>query len=164
MDRLPIQALIHNKDFNLSNCKFDLIPQFNGKPKEALWTSTYLNSIEISDWYIWCKKGDFEIKDCLYLIEPKEDTRVLKLNNVEDLVEFPTVRAFNQITLDFERIFKRGYSGITLTKEGLINIKSLSSLRRLNSVVSSFWSWDCESTVWFNTDWIKSIKLERILR
>ena len=41
--------MIHDKDFNLDNCQFDLTSHFNGKPKKALWTSTYLNSEEISD-------------------------------------------------------------------------------------------------------------------
>ena len=154
-----LQALIHDKDFDLKKCQFDLTPHFNGKPKKALWTSTYIDKESISSWYLWCCMEDFELKDCLYLIEPKSNIKVVELNDVEDLLDLPTVRVFNQVTLDFERIAKRGYFGIHLTKEGFWSIKDL-SIYHLNSVVSSFWGWDCESTVWFNTDWINEIWLE----
>lgn len=157
---IRIQALIHDKDFNSDNCQFNLTSHFNGKPKKALWTSTYLNPEEISDWYLWCKEEEFELRDCLYLIKPKENIKVLELNSIEDLVKLPTVRLFNQVILDFNLIAKRGYYGIHLTRYGLSNIRGL-SINYPNSVISSFWSWDCESTVWFNTDWIERIWLER---
>ena len=145
-----LQALIYDKDFDLKKCQFDLTPHFNGKPKKALWTSSYIDEESISSWYIWCCMEDFELKNCLYLIEPKSEIKVLELNNAEDLLDLPTVRVFNQVTLDFERIIK----------EGLWSIKDL-SIYYLNLVFSSFWGRDCESTAWFNVDWINRIWLER---
>lgn len=157
-----VQALIHDEDFNPDNCQFDLASHFNGKPKKALWTSAYLNLEEISDWYLWCRAEEFELRGCLYLIEPKENIKLLELNSIEDLVELPTVRLFNQVILDFNLIAKRGYSGIHLTGGLLFDIRR-NMIRRpsilVDSVAESLYSWDCESTVWFNTDWINKLGL-----
>lgn len=172
---IPPQAIVWSSDFDLQKVKFDLKTNFADKPMQALWTSTYNDDFTKIGWIYWnLGQGGELLKDCLYKVTPKEGVRIFEVDSESDLQssrlpkvekrpfvkrlfgidkERDTVEGF----IDFSTLAKRGYDGLHVTANaarlghafGLVDKKTIDSL----------YCYDCESTVWFNTNWIESIEL-----
>ncbi len=126
-------------EFNLAKAEFDLTPWwFHGKPTKALWSSTFENGI--SDWIknrIWNK---CEVGNRFYLIRPKRDVKVFEVLSKEDEAKVPLDENGH---IDYQSLANQGYDGLRTTSF---------------TFFGPFDGWDCESTVWFNKDWIESVE------
>lgn len=142
-DKINTQLLIHSSDFCISKVKFNFTNSLN-KPYKALWTSTLIDT-NSSSWDLWCQINEFNVKNhrIKYKIIPKDNLKIFEINNEEDLNFLPKIYdpIFNKNVIDFNIIAKL-FDGIHC----------------INYILPQLYGWDCESTVWFNTNWIKSIE------
>lgn len=124
------------------------------KPKKALWGSPVDAEFGWRDWCEgeqWIPRNgrdyeDFEdyfTKSFKWTL--KEGSKILTINKVEDLngiyrAGLMRPNQYRSVALDFYRILDAGYSAVELT-DGCIGHMFV------NSLESSFNSWDCESIV-----------------
>ena len=163
------QTLVQDYDFDIKNVKFNLDASIvNGKPNEALWTSSLIEGNNISEWVEFIKYEDFKIKPCLYILEPKDKVNLYYIDNMNDIESIPVLVDWKgNVTIDYKKLQRWGYDGVSLTSEGNCIMKSFRYYSGLNnsedlfSLLMKMTTWDTESTVWFNTNWIKSFRLER---
>lgn len=168
VNSIGIQLMTHNRDFKLYKVDFDLESIFINKPNEALWTSSLdKDNKYMSAWIEWASYEDFILKECLYKIVPKKDIRIFEIDGIDDLVEISTERipdddvfgSFYQI--DFRDLKHKGFDGVHLTTKGNLQLHNPPLHRimignKLRTIVGVN-GWDCESSVWFNTEWIDDI-------
>lgn len=166
--KIQTQTLVQDYDFDINKVRFNLDASIvNGKPKEALWTSS-LKENNISEWVEFIKYEDFKVKPCLYVLEPKADVKLYHIDSINDIKSIPVLTDWREIvTIDYKELQRQGYDGVNLTSKGNLTIKSFwyytgfNSSEDLRSLLIGMTSWDTESTVWFNTNWIKSFRLKR---
>lgn len=172
---MPIQAIVYGPDFDLSKVKFDLKTNHVDKPKSALWTSTFQDDLREIGWIKWNLWEDCQLlKDCLYKVVPKEGVRIYELNSEEDLTScrlpkldgpssiarffgFDKERELTEGYIDYEALAKRGYDGLHVTWDAARLGHSFGNVDQ--KTIDLLYCFDCESTVWFNTNWIDSIEL-----
>lgn len=168
---MPIQSVVFGPDFSLDKVEFDLHTSDINKPKRAMWTSSYDPEWKSIGWIAWnlAEQTDM-LKDCLYRIVPKKRVKVYEIDTVEDWLSarLPKIEKRNPIQrflfgrlttegfIDFVDLAKRGYDGVHVTHQGAMIGHDFSANREAQR---SLYSYDCESTVWFNTNWIKSVEL-----
>jgi len=138
---------------------------FIKKPKRetGLWTSTWREETQDSDWVEWCVGNDFGNPDgCYwYLLIPQTDIRLYTIDSVADLHRllrrYPWVTERQQrmnammgsshfAQPDFESLAKE-YDGLHLTERGNA-VTHLSYPQDMNA-------WDCESVCWFRWKFAK---------
>jgi len=142
-NKINTQLLIHSSDFCISKVKFNFVNSLN-KPYKALWTSTLIDT-NSSQWDLWCQINEFNIKNhkIKYKIIPKNNLKVFEINNEEDL---------NSLPKQFDSFL--GKYMINFNKVS----KLFDGIHCIDYTLPQLYGWDCESTVWFNTNWIKSIE------
>lgn len=169
---IPIQALMHSKDFSIDHVQFDLskggtkklkFPEnlFHYKPKEALYTSNYVEPIDNIPWlkYLtWQANGSacLRNRDCLYKITPKKNRKVYEVGCLNDYADMPLNKKFYP---RFKELQRMGFDGIHICGDAR---KALYGNRRYtpnfyNSFVEFHIAYGCDTWVWFNTDWIEDI-------
>lgn len=148
-----LQAMVHYADFDLSKVCFDLNETFANKPRKALWTSDWNNNIEEIAWIEWAKWEDFQIKEFLYKVVPKEKVKVYEVSSYEDYYSKKLPKTGNYKNINYVELQERGFDGFRVTRSGawLGHNFGDRGVLQLNA-------FDCESTVWFNTNWIKTIE------
>lgn len=125
------------------------------KPQGAFWTSTqYYDAPYVSAWEEWCRRNDFHCGKNHFLIHPKKDLKVLEPTKVSDLRTIEPDLPLPYPIIDFEYYASQGYDGFHLSEKALYMMEADRCMR-------PFHAWDCESTAWFNMNWIDSI--ERIM-
>lgn len=121
-----------------------------GKPRGALWTSTY-NPIYGSGWVCWCVAYRYNEPFDLHwtVLSIPKSARIAVIASHADLARlierYPRILR-GRLGLDFERLSAE-YDGLHLTNEGYVRTRSKRSGPALVG-------WDCESTLWFR--WIFS--------
>lgn len=149
------------RKLDFSQAAFDLKCDERWKPNEAFWTSSvYFGKDDRkyhSAWTDWCEINDYLCNydsDVAYILIPKKKTKVLTINDGEDydrlIRDYITVKKtfdprYNEY-LDFKKMQDNGYDGFHLTSNAAWQFH-----------FHQFNSWDCESTAWFNVDWIKEV-------
>lgn len=117
----------------------------------GIWTSTLIGK-DSSDWDKFTSSEEFYEEPIMkYIVEPKAGVRVLTINSLEDyqnaleiygmnvdINEYPMAFSSNRV-LDYSKIIA-DFDCLRLTEDGLYANRM------------SFYTWDCESTIWFNTD------------
>jgi hypothetical protein len=167
--------LIFKENFDPSKADFDLSASVVNKPNMALWTSTLISK-KSSAWDKWCKDNWYprcKGKPEKYILRPKDNLKIVEIDNDDDFKDLPTIslldylykdsdKAFDEKDsilnfsrmIDFEKLANDGHDGIHLTERGAtIYHTNYNS----DEYTMNFNSWDAESTVWFNANWIDSI-------
>lgn len=138
---------------------------FIKKPKRGtgLWTSTWREDTQDSEWVEWCGDENFgNPSEChWYLLTPHPDVRLYTVDSSVDLRRLLKTYAWetarrselNRVAggiyfawIDFERLAK-DYDGLHLTSHGNA-VTHLSYPHDMNA-------WDCESTCWFRWKFTK---------
>jgi hypothetical protein len=144
--------LIHYGDKEFKPRKF--LPISNAgwiKPKGGLWTSP-LDSKH--SWKQWCEAENFGncSKEAFFIIELKEEARILKVDSPYDLKQWPQVeesnpylKNMNRFLPDFETLTK-SYDAIWLTEIGE------TSTRFGFHDKYSLYGWDCETVLILNKE------------
>lgn len=117
------------------------------KPIGGLWASKVYDNY---GWENWCKRNGFHIDELedYFIFTLKEDTRILKINNIKDLEPLPKCKKIDEfdflnigwIFLDFEEIQKQ-YDAI------FVNISD-------SDLYYALCGWDCNSLLVMNSDCI----------
>jgi len=132
---------------------------FLNKPDNGFWTST-LKGDKWSEWAEWSEgEGYGDISSGTVLeIQPGVSMYIIdNSSHFEKLLEkFPYKFMESELRMDNTYIdfvkFSKVYDALYVTSNGVRKNKNLSSLS------SSLYSWDVESTVWFNTKKLKIVK------
>lgn len=158
---------------------------FNG----GLWTSSYIeekyreedyDKKDYSEWARWFINENFHIYsyEDISILYPKEDTKVFTINNIEDLYEASSrlgdicddkllkhnIARADNLVIDFQKLSK-SYDGIRVTKEGAWRLHWFDDSIYDNDkyrMLISLNAWDCESTLWFNVDWIDKVEYKKV--
>ena len=158
------QAVMMN-GFSIDKCWFNLLPNGVNKPRHGLWTSTFKDNPSDIGWIEWCYYNMPEwIQDELYMIIPKSSANVYEINDIDDylsdeLIKLPEdENVFLKSQINYQAMANKGYDGIHFSERAAALGHSFGFDDKLTWDVSlSLNSVDCESTVWFNTDWISSV-------
>ena len=176
---IPKQAMVHSEHFNINGVVFDLEQRGINKPYKALWTSTWNDVVDEIPWIAWCKSENFTIRDHirLYQIIPKRNLKILNIDTPEDYMSDDLIRIGSDETDDcirpdfwnddyeyslyisYKEMKNRGFDGIHFSK----NIISIShEFKMYETINGSYNPWvlncmDCESSIWFNTNWIDKV-------
>jgi hypothetical protein len=81
--------MANSKDFSLDKVEINLYESGVNKPLKALWTSDLKYPLEDTGWISWCLQEDFEMKPYLWVLIPKEDTKVHTIDSLEDWDDCP---------------------------------------------------------------------------
>ena len=157
------QCLLMVRDFKPMNAEFILATNHvKNKPIKALWTSTMEKNLEDVGWLSYSYSMErSKDKNSIFKIKPKDDVRVLVIENANEymnevpLIEDHTNAYRNRMgyVINYEEISKY-CDGVHFT-EAAAALGHCSFNRRIPWWVSdSLNCIDCESTVWFNSDWI----------
>ena len=181
MKKVPTQALVCDKSFNINDIKIDLeTNRCNNKPYSALWTSTWRRDPFRIGWINW-NIGVYQnlshsfLKSQLLRLFPKKGIKLYEINNEKDFKNLPILGKGNDnyewiqklyynydcIYFDYKELERRGYSGLHVTDKAISMGRDLfkgfkEGFDPYRMAISGF---DCESTVWFNNDWIKSFSI-----
>lgn len=136
--------------FYPSYAKFCLRNRLSTKPERALWSSTLVDGT--SAWEKWCEYEEPEWVNGVphWVLVPKETTKVFTVDTIDDAWELPTMPIGRYKQVDFCQLARDGYDGLHLTENGAAELHW-----DTDSLGFDFNAWDCESTVWFNADWIR---------
>ena len=109
-----------------------------------MWTSTLINT-NSSQWELWYQINEFNVDKykIKYKIIPKDNLKIFEINNQEDL---------NFLPKQFDCFLDKNVIDFNIIA------KLFDGIHCINYVLPQLYGWDCESTVWFNTNWIKSIE------
>lgn len=120
-DRLPLQEDLFQPVGNNGGLKI--------KGSGGLWTSTWLGEEEGSEWIQWCLGESFNCPHNFvwkgYLLEPKDDLRVLTIDTVEDMhIMFDTygydyLPSISMEGIDFIKM-SQDYDCMRLTSNGQV--------------------------------------------
>ena len=143
---IPLETTIHT------------LPHPVHKPGGAFWTSSYTPKKKwASAWIEWCYEFNFKCGSNHFLITPKKGLKIFRPDDIKSLKSLPKEEGsfcgitIYPVTVDFAWYADEGYDGFHLEPE---------------DVWMGFWdfgamppfkSWDCESTAWFNYNWIERI-------
>jgi hypothetical protein len=154
--------------FSIDRCMFNLHPRGVNKPQRALWTCTYTDNLSEIGWLEWCYYNQPDwIQNELYLITPKKEVKVYEITTLEDyksdeLIKLPNNDIFTSQYIDYEAMADKGYDGIHFSTyaaslgHAFTLFSDDESTMNISMALNPI---DCESTVWFNTDWISSVEL-----
>ena len=146
------EALVADDNFNLTEVRFSLNTVFTNKPDEALWTSSWNDVYKEIAWIEWSLREYFKIKDVLYKVTSKRPVKLYEIDTPEDY-ESHLLPKTDEYYIDYKKLVDLGFDGLHVTDTGAIlgHVSDFEYMMRLNA-------FDCESTVWFNTDWIGEIE------
>jgi hypothetical protein len=127
---------------------------FVKKPAQGtgLWTSTWREERQDSDWVEWCVGNDYgdPYGSNWFLLTPQEGTRLIQIDSLKDFHRLLRDYGYEDARLkeygfmhrgiDFEKLVLE-YEGVYLTEKGNAETH-LSYPDDLNA-------WDCESILWF---------------
>jgi hypothetical protein len=153
---LPRQLHLSRESLEL---RAEVVPVRNGgilghKPVIAtgLWTSTYDEEEQSSEWIEWCRSNYQSPLDARawFLLEVEETARIA---TIDTLADFRTLldqyarpalyemsfSSLDERKLDFERL-AHDFDALHLTRNGQDETQF---------DFPHLWGWDCESTVWF---------------
>ena len=157
------QAVMMN-GFDINKCEFDLSPRGANKPSRALWTSTYKDNPSNIGWIEWCYYNMPNwIEDELYLLIPKPETNVYEINTIDDYLSEELIKLSvydNPMgpLINYQAMCNKGYDGIHFSSRAAALGHSFMFDDKLTWDVSlALNAIDCESTVWFNTNWVSSV-------
>ncbi len=120
------------------------------KPSTGLWTSSVLNdSPFLSAWQEWCANNDYHCGIHYFTLIPKTNLKVFEPDNLSDLRTIEPELPILPPSIDFAWYFHEGYDAFHVS-DRILNMPA--------DDIHPFHGWDCESTVWFNYDWIDCIK------
>lgn len=157
---IPLQVLTHDKDFALDKIEFSLETNpSNNKPYTALWTCDFQENVEDVGWINW-NLNWFKsyIKSNLYHLVPKnEKFNIYEISSLDDLTDIPYIEIYEERVFDYKKLKEEGYDGLHITQRGA-NLGHRYDGSVPFEVVNMMNGFDCESTVWFNTDWIEEVK------
>ncbi len=147
------------------------------KPKSTtgLWTSSWREETQDSDWVEWCRGENFgdPDKDQWFLLTPRIDARIYMIDSLTDLERLliqyewysPLAKKIARTvgreharyytSIDFERLSKE-YDALHLTEYGNGQLH-LSYPLDLNA-------WDSESTIWFHWCFTEVRKIQLALK
>ena len=156
------QVLVSAKDFDPSKSIFNLETKtINNKPKKALWTSTMKDNLADTGWIEFFHFNETVHKeeyDCIYKVTPKDNTKVMIIETLDDYLSGSFMYNYElghaSKVLNYTEIAK-DVDGIHFTDAAVCLGKMIFNHRIPRWVIDSLYCIDCESTVWFNTDWIK---------
>lgn len=154
LDKITEQVFCtDNEEFEFRGAVQIFNHPFMNKPATGLWTSSkYTDSRYVSAWQEWCINNNFHCGQHQFILHPKENLKLIVPTNMDDIRTVKSdlpVRSFMDPHIDFEWYAKEGYDGFHVSEEVLF---------RSYGWISPFHLWDCESTVWFNYDWIASVE------
>lgn len=156
VENFPIQVMLTNEPFNISKTHIrDLEEGIRNKPRKALWTSSLHLDRDgfLSDWEMWCDAESFGVWTHAAVCIPKTKLNVINITSskedpwYEELkLKFPHFLEESQyddsvhVHLDYGELSDVGYDGVHVEDA------------RSEITGTSFFIWDCESTVWLNPD------------
>ena len=157
-ENFPIQVMLTNEPFDNSKTYiYDLEEGMRNKPRKALWTSSLHLDRDgfLSDWEMWCDAESFGVWTHAVVFIPKTKLNILDITGSDDdpwyvelLDQFPEFVRKNRyrddtvldIKLDFCELRNAGYDGVRIEDA------------RSDILGNWFCCWDCESTVWLNSN------------
>ena len=154
---IEYQCIVHVNDFNKEKVVFNLNPGVNGKPQSALWTSTLEGKLIDTGWISWCNANNFGIKghNSVFFIKPKANINVFEIETLEDALSIIKSSDSYMGYIDYKKLAK-DFHGIHFTWTAVALGKVFNN--QIPLYISSFLNIiDCESTVWFDSDWIDNV-------
>ena len=164
VENFPLQVMLTNEPFNISKMHIcDLEEGMRNKPRKALWTSSLHLDRDgfLSDWEMWCDAESFGVWTHAAVFIPKTNLNVISITSskedpqYEELkLKFPHFLEKKEsryddsihVRFDYGELSDEGYDGVHIEDP------------RSESTGPSFSIWDCESTVWLNTDFYSSYR------
>lgn len=155
--------VLGNEEFNLESRGMAI-----NKPFNAVWSSSLINfrgNLPETSWSEWCEYecyGDINsssVYEIVFRLEPK-------ILTIKSLSDFKYLRGLlfhdkefsiheNDFAINFNKAKEVGFDGINLTEDALIESKMFRYNDQLNIC---FDAWDCESTVWLNSNTFKEYR------
>lgn len=125
----------------------------NRKPMGGFWTSPGDRN-ELSGFEKYESGSLIEKGSRSWLLYPKNDTKVMKVESEDKLHKLPSVEGSygRKSYIDFERVFDENHiDGIYFSRD-LVYRKAFSDSYNL-------YAWDVECIIWNNINWIQDIEL-----
>ena len=120
------------------------------KPSAGLWTSSaFMDSPYLSPWQEWCANNDYHCGIHHFTLIPKTNLKVFEPNSLSELRTIEPELPILPPSIDFAWYAREGYDGFHVT-DRMLNMPA--------DDIHPFHGWDCESTVWFNYDWIARVE------
>ena len=121
------------------------------KPSAGLWTSTaFTDSLFLSAWQEWCANNDYHCGSHHFSLIPKTKLKVFEPSGLSDLHIIEPEHPLIPPSIDFARYVQEGYDGFHVS-DRILNMPA-------DDDFHPFHGWDCESTVWFNYNWITRVE------
>lgn len=151
LNEMPPQIFCtDNETFEFRQIKDIITWVVPNKPNTGLWTSSALtDSPFLSPWQEWCANNDYHCGVYHFSLIPKTNLKVFEPDSLSDLRTIEPELPILPPSIDFAWYAREGYNGFHVS-DRILNLPS--------DDIHPFHGWDCESTVWFNYDWISSIK------
>lgn len=151
LNEMPPQIFCtDNETFEFRQIKDIITWVVPNKPNTGLWTSSALtDSPFLSPWQEWCANNDYHCGVHHFSLIPKTNLKVFEPDSLSDLRTIEPELPILPPSIDFAWYAREGYNGFHVS-DRILNLPS--------DDIHPFHGWDCESTVWFNYDWISSIK------
>ena len=178
------QFIFRHRDLIVGAEAFDLevTPANFGinKPLQAVWSSSLIefnNQLPETGWSQWCEVEDYgNIEESkVFELKFKEEPKVIIVKTYKDLVElndkgllslnsgYLTSKQYG--TINYQAILDKGYDGIRVTENVILESRGLEFADiLLSSVYVNFSAWDCESTCWVTNRCFKEYKYLGIYR
>ena len=151
LNEMPPQIFCtDNETFEFRQIKDIITWVVPNKPNTGLWTSSALtDSPFLSPWQEWCANNDYHCGVHHFSLIPKTNLKVFEPDSLSDLRTIEPELPILPPSIDFAWYAREGYNGFHVS-DRILNLPS--------DDIHPFHGWDCESTVWFNYDWISSFK------
>lgn len=147
------EALVMYSNFDIKKVRFDFKVTFVNKPRIALWTSTWNSNYKEIPWIEWCLRERFDMNETLYKIISSKTLKIYQIDSADDY-EDSSLPKDTEDFIDYNKLKELGFDGLHITRNGscLGHDFTYKKAMKLNG-------FDCESTVWFNTDWIDNMEV-----
>lgn len=123
----------------------------------GIWTSSLKE--DSSAWLDWCHKAGFGKWEKAAILTPKHDVKIYVIDSFESLDKVSWhVKGVNRRSIYFEKLENEGFHGVQATEKAVMELGFFppeADLLDLNA-------WDCESTFWFNTDWVQEVEIKKV--
>ena len=172
------QFIFRHRDLVVGAESFDLeVTRANfgiNKPLQAVWSSSLIefnNQLPETGWSQWCEIEDYgNIKEAkVFELKFKEEPKLIVVKTYKDLVELNNkgllyidsdyITSKHYGTINYQAILDKGYDGIRVTENVILESRGLEFADiLLSSVYVNFSAWDCESTCWVTNRCVKEYK------
>jgi hypothetical protein len=154
------QVKVMKKEWKEDWNRFNLFTNGVNKPTRAIWTSEYDEDLNNVGWIEWCKWNKPEWLDgYLYMIYPKPGIKVYEINDVDDYTSSELVKLDRpgMLYIDYQAMADKGYDGIHFTfAASLLGHSFMDIPINITTALNPI---DCESTVWFNMNWVDRVDM-----